>query len=79
MVESRSGGSHGVLLINDANEALGQYLNPKEAKLVRSVFFSYNRLDRSRIRAVLACDNETKISLVICYSYLCVLYRERND
>ncbi len=32
VVESQAGGSHSVLLINDATEALGQYLNPKEAK-----------------------------------------------
>jgi hypothetical protein len=32
VVESQTGGTNGVLLINDSNENLGKYLNPKEAK-----------------------------------------------
>jgi hypothetical protein len=44
VVESKAGGSHSVLLINDANEALGHYLNSKECKFGTCSLFDLDSL-----------------------------------
>lgn len=44
VVESKAGGSHSVLLINDANEALGHYLNSKECKFGACSLFELDSL-----------------------------------